>query len=184
MKESKRNSILGFLKVKMGGYWRIDQSGFRRKSKFIPLLFLIIFTINCSTFETQNNNRNIADLAYSGDIYNISNELSKGRFIDEKDSFQKKYTALMVASREGDFRLAEWLIERGANVNAKTPDGHTALMYASYNRFPEIVRLLISRGARVNLKSIQGHTALSEVLESDKKVIIEMLQNASSMEDK
>lgn len=147
-------------------------------------IFLLLFAINCSTFETQNQNRNIADLAYSGDIYSITTEISRGRYIDERDSFQKKYTALMVASREGDYRLAEWLIERGANVNAKTPDGHTALMYASYNRYPEIVKLLLSRGAKVNLKTIQGHTALSEVLESDKKAIIEMLQSAGAVEDK
>ncbi len=183
MREIKRNTFLGFLKVGIGGYLRF-QSGYNRKYKFIPLIFLLILAINCSTFETQNTNSNIADLAYRGDIYSISIEVSKGRNIDERDSFQKKYTALMVASREGDFRLAEWLIERGANVNAKTPDGHTALMYASYNRFPEIVKLLINRGARVNLKTIQGHTAISEVLESDKKVIIEMLQNALAVEDK
>jgi len=182
--ETKRNTILGLFKAGKIGYLRINKSGFDVNSNIITLFFLLILVINCTTIETQNSNRNIADLAYRGDIYSISNEISKGRNIDEKDSFQRKYTALMVASREGDYRLAEWLIERGANVNAKTPDGHTALMYASYNRYPEIVKLLIGRGARVNLKSIQGHTALSEVLESDKKVIIEMLQNASALEDK
>jgi uncharacterized protein len=183
MKNSQTKSNLSLLTFKRSFNLKIQT--WILKNNFLKSSFLLLlFTINCSTFETQNYNRNIADLAYSGDIYSITTEISRGRFIDERDSFQKKYTALMVASREGDYRLAEWLIERGANINAKTPDGHTALMYASYNRYPEIVKLLLSRGAKVNLKTTQGHTALSEVLESDKKAIIEMLQNAGAVEEK
>jgi ankyrin repeat protein len=127
---------------------------------------------------------NIADLAYSGDVYTISIEVSKGVYIDERDSFQKKYTALMVAAREGDYRLAEWLIEHGANVNAKTRDGHTALMYACHNRYPEIVRLLLKKGADVHLKSVQGHTAWTEIMETEKDAIMQALLDSGAKEEK
>ena len=140
--------------------------------------------LNCNTIQRGSDQINIADLAYRGDIYGISRALSYGGYINERDSFMRKYTALMVACREGDLKLAEFLIEKGADINARTPDGHTALMFASYNRYPDIVRLLIKRGAKINLKSTQGHTALSEVLESDKKIIIELLQNAGAEEEK
>lgn len=149
----------------------------------IILLVSILSLGNCLTPNRPDGRRNIADLAYRGDIYAISLSLSSGGFIDEKDSFMGKYTALMVAAREGDFRLAEYLIEKGASVNARTPDGHTALMYASYNRYPEIVKLLISKGAKVDLKSTQGHTALSEILESDKQKIIQLLREAGAREE-
>lgn len=139
-----------------------------------------LLMVNCSSTQGKNRGSNIADLAYRGDLYEISTEVAKGGSIDQRDSFQKKYTALMVASREGDYRLVEWLIENGANVNSKTTDGHTALMYAAYNRYPDIVKLLLRKGANVAYKTDQGHTALSEVLETDKKIIIDLLINAGA----
>jgi ankyrin repeat protein len=148
------------------------------------LLLISIFITNCISGDKMQGHANIADLAYSGDVYTISIEVSKGFYIDERDSFQKKYTALMVASREGDYRLAEWLIEHGANVNAKTRDGHTALMYACYNRYPEIVKLLLKKGADVHLKSTQGHTALTEIMETEKESIVEALLGAGAKEEK
>ena len=153
------------------------------KPKLLTILALFSL-LNCNTMLRENEHSNIADLAFRGDQYAISRALSRGGYINERDSFMRKYTALMVASREGDLRLAEFLLDRGADVNARTPDGHTALMYASYNRYPEIVKLLIKRGAKVNTKSSQGHTALSEVLESDKKTIVEILMSAGAEEEK
>lgn len=149
---------------------------------FILLLLILNFG-NCLTLNRVEDRGNIADLAYRGDIYAISVSLSSGGYIDERDSFMRKYTALMVAAREGDIRLAEFLIEKGASVNATTPDGHTALMFAAYNRYPDIVKLLLSKGARVELKSTQGHTALSEILESDKQKIIQLLKDAGAKEE-
>jgi ankyrin repeat protein len=148
------------------------------------LLLTCMFVTNCISGEKMQGHANIADLAYSGDVYTISIEVSKGVYIDERDSFQKKYTALMVAAREGDYRLAEWLIEHGANVNAKTRDGHTALMYACHNRYPEIVRLLLKKGADVHLKSVQGHTAWTEIMETEKDAIMQALLDSGAKEEK
>jgi len=148
------------------------------------LLLTCMFITNCISGDKMQGHANIADLAYSGDVYTISIEVSKGVYIDERDSFQKKYTALMVAAREGDYRLAEWLIEHGANVNAKTRDGHTALMYACHNRYPEIVRLLLKKGADVHLKSVQGHTAWTEIMETEKDAIMQALLDSGAKEEK
>jgi uncharacterized protein len=154
------------------------------KQIILSIFFSALLLGNCSSTQNRIRTVNIADLAYSGDLYTISTEIAKGAAIEERDSFQKKYTALMVASREGDYRLVEWLIENGAIVNAKTRDGHTALMYAAYNRYPEIVRLLIQKGADVHIQSLQGHTALSEVLEIDKQIIIDYLLLAGAKMEK
>ncbi|EMO55216.1 ankyrin repeat protein [Leptospira noguchii] len=52
----------------------------------------------------------------------------------------------MIAAKEGEYLIAEYLIQIGANVNTRTREGHTALMIASYSRYPEIVKLLIRSG--------------------------------------
>ncbi|MCB1143104.1 MAG: ankyrin repeat domain-containing protein [Leptospiraceae bacterium] len=139
----------------------------------IGIMALGLILVNCQSTQRVDN---LPDLAYRGDRNAILDTLKRGSNVNERDSFQKKYTALMVASKEGDLQLVKLLIDRGANVNATTPDGHTALMYASYNRYPEIVKVLIEHGANVNAKSIQGHTALSEIDDSHKEEIILLLK--------
>ena len=116
------------------------------------LLLISMFITNCISGDKMQGHANIADLAYSGDVYTISIEVSKGFHIDERDSFQKKYTALMVASREGDYRLAEWLIEHGANVNAIC-DNKTVLSIASENGHYEVIKYLIEKGVKIMAKS-------------------------------
>lgn len=43
-----------------------------------------------------------------------------------------------------DARIIKLLIENGANVNFKTPDGKTPLIIAATNGYPEIVKLLLA----------------------------------------
>lgn len=56
--------------------------------------------------------------------------------------------------------LIEYLLNKGANVNAQSLSGHTPLMRAAMNELPEACHLLIKHGADVNLVSDKGFTAL------------------------
>jgi ankyrin repeat protein len=57
--------------------------------------------------------------------------------------------------------MVKLLVERGADVNAKTTDGRTALIFACNMGMTEVVKLLVERGADVNAKTTDGHTPLS-----------------------
>ena len=59
-----------------------------------------------------------------------------------------------------------YLIENGADVNAKTETGWTPLMAASSGRQIEIVKVLIENGADVNAKNEFGEVALMETTAS------------------
>lgn len=59
---------------------------------------------------------------------------------------------LLAAARKGDPALARTLLEKGADVNAKTRYGATPLSYACDRGSVELVKLLIEKGANVDVK--------------------------------
>ncbi len=79
---------------------------------------------------------------------------------DDKTDDKDGATALMLASWSGHLRAVKFLIEKGANLEAKNNEGETALMWASSWGRLAVVRLLIERGANINAKNCNGETAL------------------------
>ena len=65
--------------------------------------------------------------------------------------------------------MVEFLISKGANVNAKTHAGNSALMYAARYGYMDIMVLLISNGADVRPVDNQGFNAL-QILKKSKYV--------------
>ncbi|MDO6760319.1 ankyrin repeat domain-containing protein [Tamlana sp. 2_MG-2023] len=69
-----------------------------------------------------------------------------------------KVNSFCVSIAKGDYETVSKLIERGADVNAKS-NGMTPAMYAAkYNR-TEILQLLIVNGANLKTKCSKGKTA-------------------------
>jgi ankyrin repeat protein len=69
--------------------------------------------------------------------------------------------ALAYAARSAQLEMTTWLLEQGANVNAR-PHGGTALHWAAFLGRAESVRLLLDRGADVTiLDEGNGGTALN-----------------------
>ncbi len=60
----------------------------------------------------------------------------------------------------GDVETVRALLDAGADVEARTEDGHTALMLAAAGSHEGIVRALLDAGADVNAKDYEGYTAL------------------------
>jgi ankyrin repeat protein len=57
-------------------------------------------------------------------------------------------TALLIAIRQDNHRLATHLVNQGADVNVTTGDGESALALARELRLPELISLLERQGAR------------------------------------
>jgi len=68
--------------------------------------------------------------------------------------------SLLYAAEQNNCLSAALLIEKGADVNAKTNDGRTPLHRAAENNAAEAAALLIQHGADVNAKTDDGRTPL------------------------
>ena len=67
---------------------------------------------------------------------------------------------LIRAAENGDLALAQELMGRGGEVNAKDELGATPLMRAAYQGHLEVAKFLIEKGADINAYSEKGWTAL------------------------
>jgi ankyrin repeat protein len=60
------------------------------------------------------------------------------------------FTPLMFAARQGSLESARLLVEAGADVNYKEPQGYDPLLIAIYNGHYELGSLLVEKGAKVD----------------------------------
>lgn len=89
--------------------------------------------------------------------------------------------ALFAAARNGHGPVVEYLLTRGANVDAKGVFGGTGLHWAAINGHADAVELLISRGADVTIKDARfdataegwaeegGHTHIADLLRRSRR---------------
>lgn len=85
-------------------------------------------------------------------------------------------TPLMAASFGNSANVVKYIIERGANVNARNVYGASALMWA---QTPEIARLLLSYGANPTIKNDEGKTAVDNAIALGRSTeLIEVLREA------
>jgi ankyrin repeat protein len=71
------------------------------------------------------------------------------------------WTPLIYAATGGHNDVVTFLAQRGANLDAASPNGTTALMMAVREHRLDTARLLIGRGADINHRNQDGATALS-----------------------
>jgi len=77
----------------------------------------------------------------------VSTLLAHGAEVGISDS-NEHWTALMFAAAEGCDKVAEILIERGADPKAKDIDGDTAIDFARQNGHEELAKMIESKTAQ------------------------------------
>ncbi len=71
------------------------------------------------------------------------------------------WTVLHFAACSGHLDTVKWLVEQGADLQAKNKYGWTALHFAAINQHLDTVKWLVEKGADVNAKDNGGRTVLS-----------------------
>nr|HEV7953661.1 ankyrin repeat domain-containing protein [Candidatus Acidoferrales bacterium] len=98
----------------------------------------------------------------------------------EKDDLSLQ--ALLDSPPLNDTRAVNALLDHGANVNAKDPDGNTLLMLVSAcdEATPDTVKRLIAGGADVNAKNPRGQTALDFARARGKTAVVDLLAESGA----
>jgi len=137
--------------------------------------------------EQLENLLNAKGAYVTDDIVAYLRELEKLKGLVEGDvNIDSRYlsdaTPLHLVALDGHKGLAEFLIAKGANVNAKCNFGETPLHFAAGGGHEEVVELLVAKGANVNAKDYQGRSPLSWAKDIGHQEIIELLSMHGGME--
>lgn len=88
-------------------------------------------------------------------------------------------TRLLFRRRENELEeLVEALIDGGADIEVKSPDGSTSLANAARRCHEGVVRMLLKKGATVDAQDSRGWTPLMVAARSDHEVIVRLLLEA------
>lgn len=119
---------------------------------------------------TRVNHTNVPGITHAGPFANITLQRLRaglGRGVINRISDPCGSTHLHRAVMEGAKPFViEFLLKKGADVNARNEAGETALMLAAWYGNEELVELLLKRGADPTLKTRKGFSALGAVSEN------------------
>jgi ankyrin repeat protein len=87
-------------------------------------------------------------------------EISQYRVPGYSQGTTKISPGLCAAAYFSLIETAKLLLEKGANIEAKTSDGRTALYVAASNKHDAVVKLLLERGANIEVEDQNGETPL------------------------
>lgn len=103
---------------------------------------------------------------------------SHGGNLDHKSGGETPLIRTVKAKRLG---LLKWLLENGADINAKDSNGYTALHHAAKGSHTLAqVEELLKGGARPNLKAKDGMTPITLAESAGKKRLLELLRSVPS----
>jgi len=111
----------------------------------------------------------------------VTDALAKGgpNLINTRDVTSGE-TALHIVTARRDLTWMQFLIGKGANVNARDVKGQTPLVVASNYGFTEGVELLVSQGARVDESNNAGETPLISAVHNRNLALVRVLIKAGA----
>ncbi|MHC9543628.1 MAG: ankyrin repeat domain-containing protein [Vulcanimicrobiota bacterium] len=157
---------------------------------YIFTLFLFsFFVVSCGSGtkkDLTSKYPTIYDAIRSADTAAVKDFIRKNPSLlnQAEPSNQYRYTPLVLAitcsanapEKSKNFQeLAEMLISKGADVNAKVKDNETPLTIAAANGQKAIAEALLAKGADINATGLPGWTPLHHAVLANKKEMVELL---------
>ncbi|MBD3179106.1 MAG: hypothetical protein GF417_05655 [Candidatus Latescibacteria bacterium] len=116
--------------------------------------------IALSAFAQEDNGFNdLAGSIYMKDFEKVRELIEGGMDVNIRQERSGSSPLMVACAREGTDRIIEYLLEKGADVNAEDSSGYTPLIWASENSLAA-VNMLLARGARADVVAVNGMTPL------------------------
>lgn len=145
------------------------------------LLSLVVGAlIACAAAAAPTDVEKLLKAAEAGDTVTIEKLLANKVDVDSRD--KRGFTPLMYAAANDRTEAIAVLVQRGADVNARSDIGETAVICAiRYGRGkPETLKALINAGADINIVMKDGGTALSWANKKKRSEAVVLLTQAGA----
>ena len=126
-------------------------------------------------FEAKRSHNSVDNGNASGMIFALFQNKFNKEVMNSKDSSKNQMTALHKVAVQGSLKMAEWLIEKGAEIDAKDENESTPLHLASIKGWKKIGQTLLKNGANINAKDTEGETPLHYAAIKDNHKVVEFL---------
>lgn len=126
--------------------------------KFYDLMLcftLVMPLCGYTTNSIADINSDLESATSSGNVTEAGRLLANGADINATNR-RNGITPLYAAVLSGHKDVVEFLVAKGADVNAKSNDGYTSLHAAAADGYKDVVALLIAKGADVNARNNDG----------------------------
>ncbi|WP_425385027.1 ankyrin repeat domain-containing protein [Wolbachia endosymbiont (group B) of Schoenobius gigantella] len=96
----------------------------------------------------------------NGDLNKVKSLISRNANVNTRDKYS--WTPLHWAAYKGHLEVAEFLVKKGADINAadKGPYGKKSIHVAAENNSKDIIEFFLSKGVSINDTDKQGYTPL------------------------
>lgn len=136
-------------------------------------LFLAsLFIINSQAF--QASSEEIFKAAAEGDLAKVQALIEKNpELVKARD--EEASTPLHGAAAAGHIEIVEYLLSKGADIDARNNANQNPLLYAAYNGRAPVVRLLLDKGADFKQPDRYGRTILHYPVREGHRDVVEIL---------
>jgi ankyrin repeat protein len=136
----------------------------------LAVVTLVALVWNCLAFCGE-----IHDAAAAGDLEKVKALLKENPDLVSSKDDKAGETALHFAAVKGNKEVAEFLLTKRAEVDAKEIDGETPLHLAAEMGHRDVVELLLTNKANINATNRDGYTPLHAAALAGHKDVVELL---------